>query len=445
MKRFGIIGKPLGHSFSPAYFTKKFASLGLQADYREFELPNIEAFLDLLDGEPELCGLNVTIPYKQQVIPYLNELSDEARELGAVNCISISHRPNGKLWLKGFNADIIGFMDSLRPLLQPYMQRALVLGTGGASRAVLGGLHKLGLATQSVSRSKRKGVLTYAELTPQIVADFPVIVNCTPVGMWPHVEQCPDLPYEAITPRHLLYDLIYNPDETLFLHRGRERGAATKNGLEMLHGQAEASWRFWNTPQTAPSANMTLTERDKMLAGGDYDWSDADLQQRWLRAKRLTRDLMLADPADREATHRILHQLLGSLGQGSYVAAPLHVDYGENIFIGDHVEINANCTLLDTNRITIGDYSGLAPNVQLYTVGHPVKPEERLTQGRPWWHASSAPITIGRNVWIGGGSIVLPGVTIGDGSTIGAGSVVTHDVPPRSLAVGCPAHIVRRL
>lgn len=241
MDKYGIIGYPLGHSFSRNFFTEKFQREHIDAEYVNFEVPSADALTDIVRCNPNLRGLNVTLPHKEAVIPMLDELSDEARDIGAVNVIRVR---NG--YLKGFNSDIIGFMDSLRPLLKPGHQRALVLGTGGASRAIKVGLERLGLSWTYVSRTPAQGRLTYADLTPQVMQDYQVIVNCSPVGMYPRVDACPDIPYHLLTPRHLLYDLVYNPQETLFLRRGAEQGATVKNGLEMLHLQALASWEFWN-------------------------------------------------------------------------------------------------------------------------------------------------------------------------------------------------------
>lgn len=241
MDKYGIIGYPLGHSFSRAFFTEKFQREHIDAEYVNFEIPSADMLPGIVQTNSNLCGLNVTLPYKEAVIPMLDELSDEAKEIGAVNVIRVR---DGRL--KGFNSDIIGFMDSIRPLLKPWHQHALVLGTGGASRAIRVGLQRLGIEWTYVSRTPAPGRLTYADLTPEFMEHYQVIVNCSPVGMFPHVDACPDIPYQLLTHRHLLYDLVYNPQETLFLKRGAEHGAAVKNGLEMLHLQALASWRFWN-------------------------------------------------------------------------------------------------------------------------------------------------------------------------------------------------------
>lgn len=241
MDKYGIIGYPLGHSFSRAFFTEKFQREHIDAEYVNFEIASANMLPGIVQANPNLCGLNVTLPHKEAVIPMLDELSDEAKEIGAVNVIRVS---DGRL--KGFNSDIIGFMDSIRPLLKPWHQHALVLGTGGASRAIRVGLQRLGIEWTYVSRTPAPGRLTYADLTSELMEHYQVIVNCSPVGMFPRVDACPDIPYQFLTGRHLLYDLVYNPQETLFLKCGAERGAAVKNGLEMLHLQALASWRFWN-------------------------------------------------------------------------------------------------------------------------------------------------------------------------------------------------------
>ncbi len=246
MTTYGLMGCPLGHSFSAAFFAEKFRREGIEAEYLNFEVPAVEGHLMRIIAEnPYLRGLNVTIPYKQAVIPFLDEMSDEAREIGAVNVIRV-RRENGHVRLKGYNSDVIGFTESLRPLLKAVHRKALVLGTGGASRAVLCGLKQLGIEAAGVSRTLRPGVLTYDDLTPDLISGMTVIVNCSPVGMYPHVEECPHLPYAALTPDHLLYDLVYNPEETRFMQLGKAQGAVVKNGLEMLHLQALASWKFWH-------------------------------------------------------------------------------------------------------------------------------------------------------------------------------------------------------
>ena len=246
MKIYGLIGYPLVHSFSRAFFTDKFQREGIEAEYLNFEIASIERFPEIIREQPLLQGLNVTLPYKQQVMPYLDDLSDEARDIGAVNAIRVTHREDGTTFLKGFNADVIGFERSIRPLLRKEHTRALMLGTGGASKAVRFGLQRLGLETLYVSRHPGEGQMGYDDLTPELMREWRVIVNCSPCGMFPHVDECPRIPYELLTPDHLLYDLVYNPEETRFLAQGRLRGATVKNGLEMLHLQALAGWDFWN-------------------------------------------------------------------------------------------------------------------------------------------------------------------------------------------------------
>lgn len=245
MKKYGLVGYPLNHSFSKDFFNEKFSNEHIDAEYVNFEIPSITLFQDIITETPDLQGLNVTIPYKEKVISYLDEVSEDARKIGAVNVISIK-RKNGIPYLVGHNSDVTGFTQSIEPLLETHHKKALVLGTGGASKAVDFGLKKLGLKTQFVSRRDANGALTYKDLTEDIIKEFTVIVNCTPIGMFPHTEECPDIPYEYLSENHLLYDLIYNPDETLFLKKGKAQGAVTKNGLEMLILQAYTGWEIWN-------------------------------------------------------------------------------------------------------------------------------------------------------------------------------------------------------
>lgn len=246
MDRYGLVGYPLGHSFSRRFFTEKFANEGIDAVYENYELPDVSMIRKTIDETPELRGVNVTIPHKQAVIPLLNRLSEQAQEIGAVNVIRILRKPTGEVELEGHNSDVIGFTNSIKPLLSPKHHKALVLGTGGASHAVCFGLTRLGIEWTYVSRRRQPGILSYEDVTPEVIHSVDIIVNCTPVGMHPHVDEAPPLPYEALSPKHLLYDLIYNPSETLFLKRGAEQGATVKNGLEMLHLQAIASWEIWN-------------------------------------------------------------------------------------------------------------------------------------------------------------------------------------------------------
>jgi len=245
MDKYGLIGYPLGHSFSVGYFNEKFANEGIQAEYINFEIPSIDEFPEVLASNPELRGLNVTIPYKEKVISFLDSVSPEARAIGAVNVIRVT-RKGSDVVLKGFNSDVIGFTKSIEPLLESCHKKALILGTGGASKAVNYGLKSLGIETVFVSRYERPGTIQYERVTPDVVREYNVIVNCTPCGMYPHSNECPLLPYEAMDEHNILYDLIYNPDQTLFMKKGAARGAVVKNGLEMLLLQAFASWEFWN-------------------------------------------------------------------------------------------------------------------------------------------------------------------------------------------------------
>lgn len=242
---YGLIGYPLTHSYSRVYFNNKFESEGINAEYVNFEIPDIGDFMELMAEYHDLMGLNVTIPYKQQVIPYMNSLDEEARIIGAVNVIKIT-RKGDDFTLKGYNSDVVGFRDSIAPLITDNRKKALILGTGGASRAVARGLSTLGVESQLVSRTAREGVITYQDLTPEIMDTHKVIVNTTPLGMYPHVDECPDIPYDLLSTEHLCYDLLYNPDVTLFMKKARAEGAVVKNGLEMLLLQAFESWRIWN-------------------------------------------------------------------------------------------------------------------------------------------------------------------------------------------------------
>ena len=245
MDKYGLIGYPLGHSFSIGFHNQRFADEGINAKYVNFEIPSIDDLPEVLGSNPELKGLNVTIPYKQKVMAFLDSISPEARAIGAVNVIRVVHKGDN-ITLRGYNSDVIGFKQSIEPMLESYHKKALVLGTGGASRAVAYGLKTLGLESVFVSRYERPGTIQYQSITPEVVREYNVIVNCTPLGMYPNTEECPQLPYEALDEHNILYDLIYNPDETLFMKRGAEQGANVKNGLEMLLLQAFASWEFWN-------------------------------------------------------------------------------------------------------------------------------------------------------------------------------------------------------
>ena len=246
MTEYGLIGFPLIHSFSKSFFTEKFQAEGTDAQYLNFEMETVDGLVDTIRQHPDLRGLNVTIPHKQNVIPLLDEISEEASEIGAVNVIAIKRQADGTPFLKGYNADVIGFEQSIQPLLKPHHKKALILGTGGASKAINYGLKRLGLETMFVSRTPREGMISYGQLDANVMAEYTVIVNCSPLGTFPKTETCPDIPYQLLNGQHLLYDLVYNPSKTLFLQRGEAQGATIKNGLEMLHLQALASWQFWN-------------------------------------------------------------------------------------------------------------------------------------------------------------------------------------------------------
>lgn len=251
MRLFGLIGHPLEHSFSPGYFAEKFYREGIaEADYRLFPLPDISGFPALLAAEPALCGLNVTIPHKRAVMPYLDALSPAAAAIGAVNTIVFGPPgPEGRPRLTGHNTDWVGFGAHVAGLLPSAEgpRQALVLGTGGSARAVRYALERHGWTPHGVSRRPGpEAAYTYAELDAATVAAHRVVVHCTPLGMHPAVHGFPDLPYEGLGPGHLCYDLVYNPDPTVFLIKARQRGAATASGLAMLHGQAEAAWALWN-------------------------------------------------------------------------------------------------------------------------------------------------------------------------------------------------------
>lgn len=246
MGLYGLIGKPLTHSFSAEYFSRKFKSQGINSEYRNFSLDHISFFPELIRSE-NLQGLNVTVPYKQEVLPYLHELDEVAERVGAVNTIKIIGEAGGDR-LKGFNTDVPGFRGSLERGLDERHKEALVLGTGGAAAAVKEVLRQLDIPFREVSRSAGQGKLTYAELTPGLVREHRLIVNTSPVGMYPGIDKAPEIPYEGIGPDHFCFDLIYNPELTLFLEKAEAGGARIMNGYHMLELQAEASWEIWNDP-----------------------------------------------------------------------------------------------------------------------------------------------------------------------------------------------------
>ena len=244
MRKFGLIGYPLSHSFSQKYFSDKFEAEGIDAEYCNFPIESIDDLNDVLRTEPNLVGLNVTIPYKTAIIPFLDEVASCANSIQSVNTVCVTRTNNG--WtLRGANTDVIGFKESIASHVSGHSQ-ALILGTGGAAKAAFHVLEDMGLECNSVSRRPDEGDFTYEELTAEDVWEHSIIVNCTPLGMYPNVDAAPDIPYESVTPEHVLFDMIYNPDETVFLKNGRKRGSTTINGLKMLERQAEESWRIWN-------------------------------------------------------------------------------------------------------------------------------------------------------------------------------------------------------
>jgi shikimate dehydrogenase len=248
MKRLGLIGYPLSHSFSVKYFSEKFSREGIRGfEYRNYPIQSVQALKPLIQEEKDLIGLNVTIPHKEKVMSLLDEIDQEAAQIGAVNTIRIT-RTSGKIHLKGYNSDAFGFRESLLPLLGGSHRYALVLGTGGASKAVTYALEQLGIGYQYVSRDPAEGQLHYLDLCNAIIKKHTLIINTTPLGTYPDTSAFPNIPYDLVTSGHILYDLVYNPPETEFLRLGRQKGATIKNGHEMLILQAEKSWEIWNLP-----------------------------------------------------------------------------------------------------------------------------------------------------------------------------------------------------
>jgi len=243
MSRLGLLGKDIAYSFSRGYFKTKFEAEQLPFTYENFDIDNISIFPKLLQDNHDISGLNVTIPYKEKVIPYLDKLDKKAKKIGAVNTITI----NSKGQLKGYNTDCYGFKNSIKPFLKKHHKKALILGTGGASKAIAYTLKKLNIKYDYVSRTTKSNVkFTYDNLTIEDIKNYKIIINCSPVGTHPNINSCPKIPYDGITDQHLLYDLIYNPEETKFLKLGKTQGAQICNGLKMLELQAEKAWRIWN-------------------------------------------------------------------------------------------------------------------------------------------------------------------------------------------------------
>ncbi|WNH09825.1 shikimate dehydrogenase family protein [Thalassobellus suaedae] len=244
MNKLGLLGKNISYSFSRSYFKEKFKNENIEnTTYENFDIETINLFPSIIKDTPNLKGLNVTIPYKQDVMPFLNKINKKAKAIGAVNTIKITKK--GKLI--GYNTDCYGFSKSIEPLLKPHHKKALILGTGGASKAIAYSLNKLGIEYKYVSRKQSEGIsYTYNTLTEPVIKEHQIIINCTPLGTFPNIDNCPDIPYSAISTQHILFDLIYNPEETKFLKLGKEHGAVTENGLNMLKLQAEKAWSIWN-------------------------------------------------------------------------------------------------------------------------------------------------------------------------------------------------------
>ncbi|WP_333877851.1 shikimate dehydrogenase family protein [Flavobacterium sp.] len=242
-RQFGLIGKNISYSFSKKYFTEKFASGALtDCTYENFDIASIEEFPEIVAHHPNLKGVNVTIPYKESVIPYLDKLSKKAAQIGAVNIIRFTK--NGKL--KGYNSDYYGFIKSLQPLLQSHHRKALLLGTGGAAKAVAFALDQLGILHTYVSREEKEGMIDYDRINATTFDNYHIVINCTPLGTSPDTKAFPPIPYHFFTEKHIAFDLIYNPEETVFLKKAKQHGAIVKNGYEMLVLQAEKAWKIWN-------------------------------------------------------------------------------------------------------------------------------------------------------------------------------------------------------
>jgi len=246
MSRFGLLGKNIEYSFSKGYFKRKFEAEQLACTYENFDIDHISIFPKLLQDNSDISGLNVTIPFKEDVIPYLDKLDKKAKKIGAVNSITINS--NGQL--KGYNTDCYGFKKSIKPHLKKHHKKALILGTGGASKAIAYTLKKQNIKFDYVSRESKPNVkFTYNSLSVDDIKDYKIIINCSPVGTFPNINQCPNIPYDGISNKHLLYDLVYNPEETKFLKLGKKQGAQTLNGIKMLEFQAEKAWRIWNSTE----------------------------------------------------------------------------------------------------------------------------------------------------------------------------------------------------
>lgn len=248
MKTYGLIGYRLGYSFSKGFFTSKFEKENLaEHEYVNFELDSIDDFPSIFEKNDHIAGLNCTIPYKQQIMPFLDEIDEEAAKVGAINTVKIIREANDTK-LIGFNTDIYGFENSLKPMLTPIHKKALILGTGGASKAIKYILDKLKIEYISASIEEQlfENEIRYEQIDGILLSEYLIVINATPLGTFPKVDNCPNIPYEKLTENHVLFDLVYNPEETLFMKKGKEKGALVKNGLEMLHLQAVKAWEIWN-------------------------------------------------------------------------------------------------------------------------------------------------------------------------------------------------------
>lgn len=246
MRKYGLVGYPLGHSFSKKYFSEKFSKENIpDCVYNNYPLENLDHLEDLIKSDEDLVGLNVTIPYKSQILRFVDVLDPEAKEIGAVNVLKIK-RQSDQFTIFGYNSDVTGIRDTLLPYIKDNVRNALILGTGGSSRAVSFVLNKLGLNVSHVSRERKPGIRNYSDVTPAIIRNTQIIVNTTPLGMFPDIENKPDLDYSALTQDHVLFDLVYNPEMTSFLKMGADKGCITLSGLKMLHSQAEKAWEIWN-------------------------------------------------------------------------------------------------------------------------------------------------------------------------------------------------------
>jgi shikimate dehydrogenase len=246
MRKFGLIGFPLGHSFSKKYFAEKFAKENItDCSYENFPIQNLNLFPELIAGDPEICGLNVTIPYKTDILKYIDESEPAINEIGAVNVLKI-RRINRKIRISGYNSDVTGIRDSILPVMNDRLKSALILGTGGSSRAVSYALKKLGLKVTLVSRKRRPGIIGYEDITAELLKKTDLIVNTTPLGLFPNTSAKPEIDYSLLNKNHILFDLVYNPELTSFLEAGKERGCKIITGLKMLYSQADRSWEIWN-------------------------------------------------------------------------------------------------------------------------------------------------------------------------------------------------------